>query len=174
MENEYDHIFKILIQGEGETGKTSLLYRYVDDVSVSSYLPTIGIDFKIKNITQKDKKVRLQIWDSAGKESYRTITKSYITGTAAAIYVYSITDENSFTKIREMIEEQKDSFKPGTIKVLVGNKSDDEERKVSSEEGIALANELRMLFFETSAKNDVNVTEMFVASVDELLKGGLS
>ena len=104
---KYNHLFKLLIIGESGVGKTCLLLRFTDDLFTSNHLTTIGIDFKIKIINLDNKLIKLQIWDTAGEERFRTITKTYYKGAHGIILTYDVTDINSFKNIRNWIKQIK-------------------------------------------------------------------
>ena len=87
-----DHIFKILIIGDSSVGKSNILLRFSDNIFHETFLPTIGVDFKIKNIKLMEKSVKLNIWDTAGQERFKTITATYYKGSHGIILVYDITD----------------------------------------------------------------------------------
>jgi len=147
-------------------GKTCLLLRYANDSFSPTFITTIGIDFKIKNIELDGKRIKLQIWDTAGQERFRTITTSYFRGAQGILLVYDVTDKGSFNSIRNWVGQIQQHADVHVNKILIGNKCDvDDERVVSTEEGQALANEFDppMHFFETSAKNNINVESGFVA-----------
>jgi small GTP-binding protein len=169
MSNKYDHLFKLLIIGESGVGKTCLLLRFTDDSFTANHLTTIGIDFKIKIINLDDKQIKLQIWDTAGQERFRTITKTYYKGAHGIILTYDVTDENSFKNIRNWVKQIEQNAQSNVCKVLVGNKCDREDRKISYEEGAKLASEFKMQFFETSAKSNYNVNETFTYLTKEIL-----
>lgn len=169
--HKYDHLFKLLIIGESGVGKTCLLLRFTDDSFTANHLTTIGIDFKIKIINLENKLIKLQIWDTAGQERFRTITKTYYKGAHGIILTYDVTDENSFKNIKNWIKQIEQNAQTNVCKVLVGNKCDKPDRKVSEEEGRKLANDFGMNFFETSAKSNQNVNETFTFLTREILKG---
>lgn len=129
----------------------------------------IGIDFKIKIINLEDKLIKLQIWDTAGQERFRTITKTYYKGANGIILTYDVTDENSFKNIRTWVKQIEQNAQSSVCKVLVGNKCDREDRKVTFEDGQKLAKEFNMQFFETSAKTNYNVNETFTYLTREIL-----
>ncbi|KAG1667349.1 hypothetical protein FOA52_001407 [Chlamydomonas sp. UWO 241] len=158
-----EHVIKLLLVGDSGVGKSCLLLRFSDDTFTSSFITTIGIDFKIKKLLLDDKWVKLQMWDTAGQERFRTITSAYYRGAMGIVLVYDITDETSFNNIRVWMKNIEEHASENVNKVLVGNKSDvaDSRRAVSFEEGKALADEYGIGFFETSAKNDVCVEEVF-------------
>jgi small GTP-binding protein len=169
MTHKYDHLFKLLIIGESGVGKTCLLLRFTDDSFTANHLTTIGIDFKIKIINLEEKQIKLQIWDTAGQERFRTITKTYYKGAHGIILTYDVTDENSFKNIRNWVKQIEQNAQTNVCKILVGNKCDREDRKISYEEGAKLASEFKMQFFETSAKSNYNVNETFTYLTKEIL-----
>ena len=164
-----DHLFKLLIIGESGVGKTCLLLRFTDDSFTANHLTTIGIDFKIKVINILNKTIKLQIWDTAGQERFRTITKTYYKGAQGIILTYDVTDDNSFKNIRNWIKQIETNAQTNVCKVLVGNKCDKPDRKVSYEEGKKLADDYGMDFFETSAKSNTNVNETFNTLTQQIL-----
>mmetsp|Transcript_14655 Transcript_14655/g.20919 ORF Transcript_14655/g.20919 Transcript_14655/m.20919 type:complete len:206 (+) Transcript_14655:145-762(+) len=160
----YDVQIKLLMIGDSGVGKTCLLLRYANDSFSPTFITTIGIDFKIKNIDIDDKRVKLQIWDTAGQERFRTITTSYFRGAQGIVLVYDVTDRRSFESIRNWISQIQQHADVHVNKILVGNKCDMlDEKVVSSEEGQKLAKEFGMEFWESSAKNNVNVEQGFLS-----------
>ena len=168
--HKYDFLFKLLIIGESGVGKTCLLLRFTDDSFTANHLTTIGIDFKIKIINLENKLIKLQIWDTAGQERFRTITKTYYKGAHGIILTYDVTDQNSFKNIRNWIKQIEANAQTNVCKVLVGNKCDKPDRVVTEEEGKKLADDFNMSFFETSAKTNQNVNEVFNFLTAEILK----
>ena len=161
MSKKHDCSFKLLITGESGVGKTCILLRFTDDSFTANHLTTIGIDFKIKIIELEGKVIKLQIWDTAGQERFRTITKTYYKGAHGIILTYDVTDQNSFKNIRNWIKQIEANAQTNVCKVLVGNKCDKPDRVVTEEDGKNLANEYKMNFFETSAKTNKNINEVF-------------
>ena len=96
----FDVLVKLLLIGDSGVGKSCLLLRYSDDKFTTSFITTIGIDFKIKTIRLDNKKVKMQIWDTAGQERFRTITAAYYRGAHGVLLVYDVTDERSFENVR--------------------------------------------------------------------------
>jgi small GTP-binding protein len=129
-------------------------------------MPTIGIDFRLKTIDVKGKTVKVQVWDTAGQERFRTITHNYYRGAHGIALVYDVTHEGSFQNIRKWIQDVRTYAEDTVNIVLIGNKSDlESKRAVEKSRGQDLAKEYDILFFETSAKADVNVQEAFTALV---------
>ena len=152
MNSEYDYLFKLLLIGDSGVGKSCLLLRFADDTYTESYISTIGVDFKIRTIELDGKTIKLQIWDTAGQEQFRTITRSYFRGAQGIVLVYDITDRGTFNSVRSWMAQIADHADAQVNRVLVANKSDNEaERRVSSAEGAALAAEYEVKFLETSA-----------------------
>ena len=169
MRPGYNYFFKLILVGDSGVGKSCLLLRFADDTYTQSYISTIGVDFKIKTIQLDDKTVKLQIWDTAGQERFRTITSSYYRGAHGIIIVYDVTDRESFNNVKHWIEEINKYAADGVKKLLVGNKSDLQSKKVVSfDEARELADSLGIGFMETSAKNSHNVEQAFHLMANEI------
>ncbi|XP_068252912.1 ras-related protein Rab-10-like isoform X1 [Nyctibius grandis] len=194
-------LVKIVMAGESCVGKTSIVRRYTESGSphagapTSSYLATIGIDFKIKPVMFNDTRVKLQIWDTAGQERFHTLSTSYFRGAQGFVLVYDITNLDSFQSITSwmrdihetvIIEYQnhaalhsytlemwwKDKKAGDEVDViLLGNKCDKEsERVVPKQKGEKLAWEHGIPFFETSAKDNLNIEDAFSILTTEILE----
>ena len=160
---DVDYIFKVLIIGDSSVGKSNILLRFSDNIFHETFLPTIGVDFKIRNVTVDNKNIKLNIWDTAGQERFKTITSAYYKGSHGVMLVYDVTDRDSFNNISNWISETRKYAGPGIVKMLVGNKCDlTEGRKVSYKEGAEFAEKENMMFFETSAKAKINIEETFM------------
>ncbi|PAN27678.1 hypothetical protein GQ55_5G099400 [Panicum hallii var. hallii] len=160
---DYDYLIKLLLIGDSGVGKSCLLLRFSDGSFTTSFITTIGIDFKIRTVELDGKRVKLQIWDTAGQERFRTITTAYYRGAMGILLVYDVTDESSFNNIRNWIRNIEQHASDNVNKVLVGNKADMDESKraVPTAKGQALADEYGIKFFETSAKTNLNVEQVF-------------
>jgi small GTP-binding protein len=170
MNNKYDYLFKLIIIGDTNTGKSCLLQRFADDSYNNDFISTIGVDFKVKTITINDKMIKTQIWDTAGQDRFRSITNSYYRGVHGIIISYDITNKQSFVNIERWMRNVKDFVSDNAVKILIGTKSDlEEKRKVSKKELEDLANELDMKYIETSAKDNKNVDELFIIICKEIL-----
>uniref|UniRef100_A0A2M4AM21 Ras-related protein Rab-35 n=1 Tax=Anopheles triannulatus TaxID=58253 RepID=A0A2M4AM21_9DIPT len=170
MAREYDHLFKLLIIGDSGVGKSSLLIRFSDNTFSGSYITTIGVDFKIRTVLLNGERVKLQIWDTAGQERFRTITNTYYRGTHGVIVVYDVTNGESFGNVKRWLQEIESNCDV-VNKVLVGNKNDDPNRKVViTEDAQRFANQMDIRLFETSAKDNINVEEMFLAITEQVLR----
>ncbi|XP_072986749.1 ras-related protein RABE1c-like [Typha latifolia] len=160
---DYDYLIKLLLIGDSGVGKSCLLLRFSDDTFTTSFITTIGIDFKIRTVDLDGKRVKLQIWDTAGQERFRTITTAYYRGAMGILLVYDVTDESSFNNIRNWIRNIEQHASDNVNKILVGNKADMDESKraVPTSRGQMLADEYGIKFFETSAKTNLNVEQVF-------------
>ena len=163
-EDEYDFIFKILLLGDSNVGKSSLISRYVDGLWSDVFVPTIGVDFKIKTLEIGNKNIKMQIWDTAGQERFRNIISSYFRGSHGILLIYDITNKNSFNNLQDWLEVIENNANKNVLKILIGNKNDlEEDRQIKTEEGQSFANRNNMQFIETSAKTNTNVTDAFEA-----------
>ncbi|CAM8952426.1 unnamed protein product [Rhodiola kirilowii] len=160
---DYDYLIKLLLIGDSGVGKSCLLLRFSDDSFTTSFITTIGIDFKIRTVELDGKRIKLQIWDTAGQERFRTITTAYYRGAMGILLVYDVTDESSFNNIKNWIRNIEQHASDNVNKILVGNKADMDESKraVPTAKGQALADEYGIKFFETSAKTNLNVEQVF-------------
>lgn len=160
---QYDYLIKLLIIGDSGVGKSCLLVRFTDDTFTPNFITTIGIDFKIKTIEIEGKIYKLQIWDTAGQERFRTITTSYYRGAMGVIIIYDVTDEKSFNNIHYWIKNVDKHANINVDKILVGNKCDlVDKRMVDEDRGRELSERYGVKFYETSAKNCINIDEIFI------------
>ncbi|SPO28034.1 probable SEC4-like Rab/GTPase [Ustilago trichophora] len=158
----YDFLIKLLLIGDSGVGKSCLLLRFCDDAWTPSFITTIGIDFKIRTIELDGKRIKLQIWDTAGQERFRTITTAYYRGAMGILLVFDVTDQKSFENVRTWHANIEQHASEGVSKILIGNKSDwEEKRAVTNEQAQELAQELGIPYIETSAKSNSNVEEAF-------------
>ncbi|KAK3729803.1 hypothetical protein QZH41_013333 [Actinostola sp. cb2023] len=188
----YDYLFKLLLIGDSGVGKTCILFRFSDDAFNTTFISTIGIDFKIKTIDMQGKKIKLQIWDTAGQERFHTITTSYYRGAMGIMLVYDITQEKTFENISKWLRNIEELYKysfclvsyydscpqhanEDVEKMILGNKCDmDDRRIVSKERGDQIAREHGIRFLETSAKANVNIEQAFHALAEDILRKQLS
>lgn len=171
MSNSCDYLFKIVMVGDADVGKSSLLMRFADNVFSGNYITTIGIDFKSRLVNIQDKIVNLQIWDTAGQERFRSITACYYNAADAIIICYDITNLSSFNQIESWLDELESKARHDVIKLIVGNKADDiEHRAVSIEMLQDLAQRNNCDFIETSAKEALNVDLVFLNMGTKLME----
>ncbi|KHN87412.1 Ras-related protein Rab-10 [Toxocara canis] len=167
---QYDLLFKLLLIGDSGVGKTCILYRFSDDAFNTTFISTIGIDFKIKTIELKGKKIKLQIWDTAGQERFHTITTSYYRGAMGIMLVYDITNAKSFDNIAKWLRNIDEHASEDVEKMLLGNKCDMADRRVvSRERGEKIANDHGIRFLETSAKANIQIDKAFYDLAEAIL-----
>ncbi|XP_077348750.1 ras-related protein Rab-10-like isoform X1 [Lithobates pipiens] len=156
-------VLKLVMTGDSNVGKTCIMTRYTENI-IPSYISTIGIDFKTKTINIDDTPLKLQIWDTAGQERFHTLSVSYFRGAQGFVLVYDITNTNSFENISLWMKDIKMKAGEEVDVVLLGNKCDKEdEREVSKERGEKLAWEYGIPFYETSAKEYINIDKAFLS-----------
>ncbi|XDV21549.1 hypothetical protein PO909_026633 [Leuciscus waleckii] len=135
-----------------------------------SYITTIGVDFKIRTVEINGEKVKLQIWDTAGQERFRTITSTYYRGTHGVIVVYDVSSAESFVNVKRWLHEINQNC-DDVCRILVGNKNDDPASKVvETNDAQKFAEQMGIRLFETSAKENVNVEDMFNCVTELVLK----
>ncbi len=170
-EEYYDLKIRLMLIGDSNVGKTSIIKRYCKNQFSPSYISTVGIDFETKYLRLNGKIINLQIWDTAGQERYKVLAKNYYKNSDGFIIVYDITDKKSFNNVANWITQIKDSASENVKCVLLGNKCDLEElRQVDINQGKDLANNYHLKFYETSAQKGNNIQKVFT----DLVKGFLN
>jgi Ras-related protein Rab-6A len=158
---------KLILIGDVAVGKTSIINSILGQKFNDEYEPSIGVDFFSKTIKYKGKSIKLQIWDSAGQEKFRSLIPNYIRGASLIILVYDITNKSSFNNLNSWIEFI-NNYESTNI-IICGNKIDlKDKREVSYEEGEKFSEEKKMDFFEISAKEETNLLNMLFSSVASL------
>jgi Ras-related protein Rab-2A len=158
----YSYLFKYIIIGDQAVGKSSLLLKFTDKRFTPNYNVTIGVEFGSRTIDVDGKPIKLQIWDTAGQESFRSITRSYYRGATGALLVYDVSRRETFDHITRWLQDVRHDADSQTVLMLVGNKSDLPCREVSYAEGARFAKENGLVFIETSAKTDDHVDDAFL------------
>ena len=171
-EKKYDYIFKLILIGSSGVGKSSILQRYIQKIFNAEYTCTIGVDFFMKTINIRDKSIKLQLWDTAGTEKFKSITTGYYRGANAAFVVFDLTSKSSFDSVSEWIENYYKYSNPDSEKhvILIGNKSDlKENREITQEQIDNFVMNNKIKYFETSAKNGENIEECFYFIAEKLM-----
>eukprot|EP01054_Gregarina_sp_Poly1_P006299 Gregarina_sp_Poly_1__6298@NODE_3348_length_1160_cov_151_387923_g65_i2_p1_GENE_NODE_3348_length_1160_cov_151_387923_g65_i2NODE_3348_length_1160_cov_151_387923_g65_i2_p1_ORF_typecomplete_len211_score28_40Ras/PF00071_22/4_2e66Roc/PF08477_13/9e26Arf/PF00025_21/2_5e19GTP_EFTU/PF00009_27/1_2e06FeoB_N/PF02421_18/9_5e07Gtr1_RagA/PF04670_12/2_5e06MMR_HSR1/PF01926_23/2e05RsgA_GTPase/PF03193_16/2_5RsgA_GTPase/PF03193_16/0_12SRPRB/PF09439_10/0_00024AAA_22/PF13401_6/0_00047Septin/PF00735_18/0_00042ATPase/PF0 len=158
----YHYLFKYIIIGDTGVGKSCLLLQFTDKRFRNDHDLTIGVEFGARTVTIDGKQLKLQIWDTAGQESFRSITRSYYRGAAGALLVYDISRRETFNHLTKWLDEVRQNSNVNMTIVLIGNKCDLDRREVTTEEGAEFAQEHGLIFLETSAKTSQNVEEAFL------------
>ncbi|XVE72603.1 hypothetical protein DITRI_Ditri11bG0051200 [Diplodiscus trichospermus] len=167
----YAYLFKYIIIGDTGVGKSCLLLQFTDKRFQPVHDLTIGVEFGARMITIENKPIKLQIWDTAGQESFRSITRSYYRGAAGALLVYDITRRETFNHLASWLEDARQHSNANLTVMLIGNKCDLAHRRaVSTEEGEQFAKEHGLIFMEASAKTAQNVEEAFMGTAAKIYK----
>ncbi|XP_039941862.1 ras-related protein Rab-44 isoform X5 [Hirundo rustica] len=165
-----DHVYNVLFVGDSHVGKTSFLYRLHADTFNPHLAATVGLDYQIKTLVVDNKSFALRLWDSAGQERYRSVTKQFFRKADGVVLMYDITSEYSFSDVRYWLGCIQDAAEDGIAVLLLGNKTDcAAQRQVPTKEGECLAKEHQLMFYECSAASGHNVFESMVSFV-RLLK----
>jgi len=165
-----DFFFKVIIIGEAGVGKSCILYRATTGEFKETYEVTIGAGFSSFSVKINDSTVKLQIWDTAGQENFRSMIRVFYKGSNAAIIVYDVNRKETFAKIEEWLYEVKENARTDAKLVLVGNKKDKEtDRQIDTTLGKALAEKHGIdHFLETSAKTGEGIENLFLTIAKEL------
>ena len=168
---DYDYLFKIILIGDSSVGKSSIVERYVNNEITDSYISTIGVDFRVKTILLDGKYIKLQIWDTAGQEKFRAITKSYYRCANAVIIVFDLTERDSYNNIDNWIKQVKTHAPDTVVTFLVGNKTDlINNRVVSYDEAQKKADDNNIIYRECSAKTAKNIESLFRLITEKTLE----
>ncbi|CAG9331139.1 unnamed protein product [Blepharisma stoltei] len=165
--------FKLLIIGDSGVGKSCFLLQFTEGVFKEDHTVTIGVEYGAKNITISNTLVKLQIWDTAGQEDYRSITRTFYRNAHGIILMYDLTNLQTFENLDTWLNEAKQNAGDDVMIFLVGNVLDlaDEEREVDTDIAEKWAEENKLDgFLEGSAKTAANVTEVFTKFGEILFK----
>ena len=161
----------IIVLGESQVGKTSFINRFNTGSFERDTLTTTGLDFVVKEMTLEDgTKVNVKIFDTAGQERFRNLTKNFYQKADGAILMYSETDEDSFNKIDGWLTKLGENAPENVITFLVANKCDSLERTVTKQRGVELSRTKKLKFYESSAKQNINVNKVFEELVKDIIK----
>ena len=165
-------VYKVLLFGDTTVGKTCFLMKYTDKTFQDIHMATIGLDYRLKTMKLKSgKDIKLQIWDTAGQDRFRAITKNYYKGSHGIILIYDVTNLQTFENVKNWVSQIREEAANNVVIYIAANKIDMEtERKVSRQEGESLAQELGFPFMETSAKSGININETFEDLVERIDK----
>ena len=175
---KFDHSVKVVAVGESGVGKTCLLIRFIRDTFDENSQATLGVEFMAKIIqTEKQHRIQLQLWDTAGQELFRSVTRGYYRGSAGALILFDISNRDSFENVEKWLQDVKDVAREDVVLILIGNKSDlESKRQVKYEEANDFAQKFNMKYFEVSAKTGENVSEAInecVSLIEKNLDSGM-
>ncbi|EAL88476.2 secretion related GTPase SrgD [Aspergillus fumigatus Af293] len=178
MSQPWDYIAKLVCIGDSGTGKSSLTIRLCEGRFSSSHDVTIGVEFGSRIVPVGPKKMKLSLWDTAGQETYKSITRSYFRGASGALLVFDITRPSTFTSCTQWLQDLRQIAEDGIVVILVGNKSDLAEvksdvnqRRVTrqeAEEWCRMNNVVR--YVETSAKSGEGVERAFLEVAERIYR----
>jgi small GTP-binding protein len=159
---------KVMILGNQAVGKSSIMLRYTDDIFHYNMMGTAGVDIKKKMIKVGDDNMKVMIYDTAGHDRFRQITKNLYKGAQGIMLVYDVSDKKTFENISYWMDHIKNNADVGVEIILIGNKIDITNREVSVEDGIALSNKFKVPIVETSALTGINVDSAFLTLVQNI------
>ena len=159
---EQQFLAKLLIIGDPRVGKSCILLRFSESFYDPNSPVTVGVDCKTKKIKVDGTTMKLQIWDTAGQERYKSITQNFYKNAMGVLIAFDLTDRKSFENIHKWLSQVKNNSEEEVCKLLVGTKCDDEENRVVSKEEIeSVAKSIDVKYIETSAKENINIQEVF-------------
>mmetsp|Transcript_71488 Transcript_71488/g.149452 ORF Transcript_71488/g.149452 Transcript_71488/m.149452 type:complete len:224 (+) Transcript_71488:158-829(+) len=164
----YNFLFKYIIVGDAGVGKSCLLLQFTDQRFRAEHDMTIGVEFGHRIVEIENHQVKLQIWDTAGQEAFRSITQAYYRGATGALLVYDISRRGTFDHLARWLNDTRANAQPNMVVMLIGNKSDLEHREVSYDEGAWFAKQNGLLFQEASAKTGQNVESAFLDTARQI------
>ena len=168
-QEEYDFLFKLIIIGDSNVGKTNIMSQYIKQEFNINSKSTVGVEFGNKIIKINDKTIKAQIWDTAGQERYKSITSAYYKGAKGAFIVYDITSKITFDSIDKWIQDLNLFGDKNMTLLLIGNKSDlENKREVKKEDGEEKAKAFGLGFIETSACTGDNIDKTFEIMLKEV------
>lgn len=167
-----DYFFKLIMLGTSGAGKTCIVQRYCNDIyEGATQKSTMGFDFLTKTIQKNGKEVSLEIWDTAGQEKYKAVTKMYYKDVHGAVLVYDTTDKQSLEKLAFWLDDLDTSGNKLERRILVGSKIDmRDERQVSLYDAKRFACERNLDWMECSAKTSKNVNEVFDCVLGKIIE----
>jgi small GTP-binding protein len=169
--HRFDYSLKIVVVGDAGVGKTCLLLRFVRDEWDPDTQSTLGVEFLAKVVNTDNHRIQLQLWDTAGQEIFRAVTRGYYRGSAGALIVFSLASRDSFANIDSWLKDLRDIARQDITALLIGNKSDlADKRQVTHEEALAYAEKNGLLYFETSALSGEGVSAAIAGCVVEIEK----
>ena len=162
---------KLLVLGDSSVGKSNFIGRFINEEFSPTHISSSGLDLKTKDIQLQNKVIRVQLWDTAGQEKYRSITKNLFLRVQGIIAVFDLTNEDSFTSIKNWINTIKEECGAHMPVILVGNKCDlVDERIISDEEANEYCKKEKLQYFEASTKNDINIRKSIEEICSKIIK----
>jgi len=161
-DGSYDYLLKVVIVGDATVGKSCLLLRFCDKRFRPTHVATAGVEFGCRVVESDGYRFKVHVWDTAGQELYRSVTRSYYRFSAVVLMVFDVTNRLSFEHLYTWLDEVRETTALACVLALIGNKSDlSGSRCVTREEAEGFADRIGALYFETSALKDKGVAEAF-------------
>jgi small GTP-binding protein len=157
----FEPVIKVIVIGDEAVGKTQLALRFTDDTFSARAIPTVGVDFKSKEISVRSMNYKLQVWDTAGQERFRTITRSYFRRAQGVLVVFDWSRSNSFEHLRDWLDSLFEIHPEGSIPVLLVGSKEDLEHVVKDEQAVEMAQRYGVELFSTSAKTGSGIENVF-------------
>ena len=171
LDSDFDYTIKILVVGDSTVGKTNFIRMFIENKFNQNYMTTSGIDLKTSSIEIKNKKIRVQLWDTAGQEKYRAITTNLFLKVQAALIVYDITNEETFNNLKTWVRSIKEECGKQIQMLIIGNKNDlNEERVVDKNIAMEYAKEEKIDYLETSSKTGDNIQKAISLLCEKVLE----
>mmetsp|Transcript_27241 Transcript_27241/g.65614 ORF Transcript_27241/g.65614 Transcript_27241/m.65614 type:complete len:244 (+) Transcript_27241:70-801(+) len=164
MMEDYDKTLKVIVIGNGQVGKTSMITRYAKGIFTNEYKKTLAVDFLEKREVLREigEEMCFHLWDTAGQEEYAEVTRAYYKGAGACIVAFSTVDRASFDAVENWVKKATDECGPELVMVLVQNKVDlIDQAVVTKEEVEAIAQKLKLKLYRMSVRDGLNVVEVF-------------
>ena len=163
--------YKILVLGEIAAGKTCLIIRYTNGNFKEDSISTIGVDVKSKDVTVNKVKYKLNIWDTAGQEKFYSIGKTYYNGVNGIVIAFDLSEEGAIKKLNGWLSKLKENIDSTVIPIVIaGTKCDLKNIQIKKEAINVIASLHKSKYFETSAKNNINVDEAFQYLAEEIIR----
>ncbi|EAY10959.1 small GTP-binding protein, putative [Trichomonas vaginalis G3] len=164
------YTFKFLLVGDQAVGKTSLVHRLCRNTYSDNSEETVGVEFMPYNLNIDKTQIKLQIWDTAGQEQYRSLAKAYFRNAVGVVLFFAINDHLSFQHLETWLNDIRSLCHKNCRILLVGSKIDlIEERKITKDEIQKFVENFDLEYIETSAKENTNIKETFYKLAQEVL-----
>ena len=168
-DKEYELLIKILIIGDSTVGKTNFIKKYVENKFNESYFASTGIDLITTSIKIEGKSFKIQIWDTAGQEKYRAMTKNLFLKTQGIVIIFDISNETSFINLKSWMNDIKEECSADIPMILVGNKLDLEDKRViDKERAMEFAKNEKLEYIETSSKTGENINKALSLIIEKI------
>ena len=169
--SEFELTIKLLIVGDSTVGKTNFICKFTEDKFKENYFASTGIDLKTTSIKIDGKNIKLYLWDTAGQEKYKSITKSLFLKAQGIIALFDVTNELSFMNLKNWLALIEEECNPDMPIIIVGNKIDlENQRVIEKEKAIEYTNQKKIEYIETSSKTGENIDKAITLITKKILE----